>query len=595
MAKPLPISDSFDLGRVFTNKFQRRDAGISPLKPVFGLDTETWKGDIFLLADSSERFIDDISAKSVIDFLFHKKYQSGWNFFYNLGYDAEVILKLLDQELEVYKKTNILEFRFNDYRLSYIPDKILRISKGHHSVVFYDIGQYFHASLPVAYEKNIKIPLPESYKEFKSKRSEFTPRFYARNKNKVRNYCITDCKLTRELAEYWIKHFHDAFSIYCKKWISSGYLAEKVLINNGIEIPKFNSIPYEIQKLAWAVVDHGGRFEITKRGFIGTAHLYDINSAYPSAIARIPDLTKGKWVKSKSIHPKAELGFFRIIADIPDDKHVAPFPFKKANRIFFPTGKFETIVTLHELRACESPKYYQILESYQFVPSGSVYPYQKYIESLYLKRLELKQKNDPLQLPIKIILNSIYGKTGQKSGGIGNLFNPVIFVSITGMIRGLLYDFVIRNNLEKDIIAFATDSILTKRKLELQSNKIGEFSFVKSADDTFILQNGYNRMNGEWKNRGIASMGGKTLNHLDTFVKDGKLYLKLEELRNTRLRSGIVLGRIHDIGHLQIKIRQIDPNADNKRFWLGTITNIDDKICNDSIPFSMNYFKKEEI
>lgn len=57
-----------------------------------------------------------------------------------------------------------------------------------------------------------------------------------------------------------------------------GYLAEKVLINNRIEIPKFDSIPYEIQDLAFQSY-FGGRFEILKRGFIGTAYLYDINSA----------------------------------------------------------------------------------------------------------------------------------------------------------------------------------------------------------------------------------------------------------------------------------------------------------------------------
>lgn len=461
-------------------------------------------------------------------------------------------------------------------------------------VSFYDIAQYFHASLPVAYEKNIRKTLPESYKKFKAKRSEFTPRFYSHNKRKVRNYCITDCRLTKDLAEYWIRQFNSAFGIYCKKWISSGYLAEKVLINNGMDIPRFSSIPYEIQRLAWGVVDHGGRFEITKRGFVGTAHLYDINSAYPSAIARIPDLSKGKWIRSKSVHPKAELGFFRITADIPDGKHIAPFPFKKGNRIFFPTGRFETIITLHELQACESSDYYKILESCQFVPSIRMYPYREYIESLYLKRLELKQKDDPLQLPIKIILNAIYGKTGQKKNGIGNLFNPVIFVSITGMIRGLLYDFVMKHNLERDVLWFATDSILTGTDLGLKSDKLGEFSYVKSADDTFILQNGYNRMNGEWKNRGIAMMGGKTLNHIDTFVKDGKLYLKLEELRNTRLRSGIILNKISDIGHLQVRTRQIDPNADSKRFWLGKITSIDERICNESIPLSLNYLTKDE-
>ncbi len=54
-----------------------------------------------------------------------------------------------------------------------------------------------------------------------------------------------------------------------------------------------------------------------KRGFIGKAYLYDINSAYPFAITKIPDLSNGKWIQSKSIHEKAKLGFFKIRSNIP--------------------------------------------------------------------------------------------------------------------------------------------------------------------------------------------------------------------------------------------------------------------------------------
>ena len=145
------------------------------------------------------------------------------------------------------------------------------------------------------------------------------------------------------------------------------WLAERVLISNGIDIPKFDSIPYEIQEMAFRSY-YGGRFEILKRGFIGNAYLYDINSAYPYAITQIPDLTKGKWVKRKSIHPKAKLGFFKIIANIPDCEYIPPFPFRANHENIFPSGKFETYVTLQELQACEGTTFYRFLKvinSYQ--------------------------------------------------------------------------------------------------------------------------------------------------------------------------------------------------------------------------------------
>ena len=182
--------------------------------------------------------------------------------------------------------------------------------------------------------------------------------------------------------------------------------------------------------MAWKSY-YGGRFEILKCGLIGESYLYDINSAHSFAIIQIPDLPKGKWIKRKSIHKDAKIGFFKIRAKIPDCKYIPPFPFRSKSDILFPSGEFETYCTLAELQACEGMNFYRILEGYQFIPDLDIYPYREFIENLYQKRLKLKEQNNPLQLPIKIILNSIYGKTGQSvNHKMGNLFNPVIFAFI---------------------------------------------------------------------------------------------------------------------------------------------------------------------
>ncbi|QLH08813.1 DNA polymerase [Candidatus Nitrosotenuis sp. DW1] len=594
MVQPKPITDFKGLSRYLSKIPQNRDCARSDLRPIYALDTETREGNIFLIADSDGNWLDGISAESVIKFLFSKRYQGTWNFFYNLGYDAEVILKLLGSELNRYKKTNNLSFSFGKYKISYIPDRCLKITHGHKSTIFYDIAQFYHASLTDAYQNNIGKLDPE-YLSMKEKRKQFSKWFYHNNRNKVREYCIQDCKFTKELAEHWVKLFHDAFSFYPSRWISSGYLAEKVLINNGIYIPKFAEIPFEVNQLAMRSY-FGGRFEILKRGFIGTAHLYDINSAYPYAITKIPDLTMGKWVQRKSIHPNAKLGFFRILANIPDDKYVPPFPFRVNGIVIFPSGQFETYCTLAELQACDNPKFYKIIDSWQFVPSSDVYPYADFIKKLYQKRLELKKDNDPMQMPIKIILNSIYGKTGQKiKGRIGNLFNPVIFSFITGFARAQLYRFVMENNIEKEIVAFATDSICTTKKLDFDSDKLGEFSHDASADDVFYLQNGFYRFNGKWKQRGLGKLKGKEIEHLDTFEKNGRLYYKFIVMRNNRLRSSIIQDDIKEIGKIKPNVREVNLNADRKRFWLNIIESIDSKTISESSSLSLNHFTKDEI
>lgn len=340
----------------------------------------------------------------------------------------------------------------------------------------------------------------------------------------------------------------------------------------------------------------GGRFEMFRRGFVGNGYMYDINSAYPSAIAQIPDLSKGKWIKRKSIHPDSKLGFFKILADIPDDKYVPPFPFRANHNIVFPSGKFITYVTLNEIQACKNPDFYQILESSQFIPSSESYPYRDFIHNLYLKRLELKQNGSPMQLPIKIILNSIYGKTGQKVNRvIGNLFNPVLFAFITGFARAKLYSFVMQNDVEKQTVAFATDSVCTTKKLDINSSKLGEFSFVDSANDVFYLQNGFYRFNQKWKLRGLGRIGSKKIEHLDTFEKNKRLYYRFTGNRNSRLRSAIIQNKLSDIGKIKPITREVNLNADRKRQWLGILSGISNDQYNYSMPLSLNHFKKEEI
>jgi len=593
MAEPIPVTDFKNLSRLRTNVFQDRRLAKSNLRNIIGIDTETENGNVFLIADSKGHFLDEITPNSCLKFLFSKRYQGSWNFFYNLSYDAEVILKLLAEKLNIYKKTRKLKFRFEDYKIEYIPNKKLAIRKGHHSSVFFDIAQFYHASLVNAYQNNIG-KLDSQYLQMKEKRKSFSQRFYRSNRTLIRNYCINDCKLTKELSIYWINLFNDAFGFYPARWISSGYLAEKVLLNNQIEIPKFNTVPYEIQELAFRCY-FGGRFEILKRGFIGKAYLYDINSAYPFALTQFPDITKGRWIKRKTIHPDAKLGFFRILADIPDCKYVPPFPFRTNDRIIFPSGKFETYVTLAELESCEI-NYCKVLESYQFIPETDYHPYKEFIENLYQKRLELKQNGSPLQLPLKIILNSIYGKTGQSvNGKIGNLFNPILFAFITGYTRAQLYQFVEEHGIDREIVSFATDSICCTRKLNLNSSKIGEFSFENEADDVFILQNGFYRFNRKWKQRGLGKLGTKEIEHLNTFEKNGKLYYRFKILRSGRLRSSILQDSISEIGKIKEHTREVDLNADRKRLWLDSIQNIDSKVMNESMPISLSHFQKHII
>lgn len=103
------------------------------------------------------------------------------------------------------------------------------------------------------------------------------------------------------------------------------------------------------------------------------------------------------------------------------------------------------------------------------------------------------------------------------------------------------------------------------------------------------------RFNGKWKLRGIGSIGGKTVEHVDTIQKDGQLYLVMTPLRSASLRECIIQNRIGDIGKIRPIRKLVNLNADRKRFWLGTLESIEDRLSNDSVPISLNHFGKSQI
>ena len=85
------------------------------------------------------------------------------------------------------------------------------------------------------------------------------------------------------------------------------------------------------------------------------------------------------------------------------------------------------------------------------------------------------------------------------------------------------------------------------------------------------------------------------MEHVDTKEIDGRLCLILEELRTTRLRTGILENRINDIGRFQTKRKELNLNADRKRLWFTPLESINEKVFCESLPISLDYFTQNAI
>jgi len=153
----------------------------------------------------------------------------------------------------------------------------------------------------------------------------------------------------------------------------------------------------------------------------------------------------------------------------------------------------------------------------------------------------------------------------------------------------MLYRFVMENNIEKDVVFFATDSVCTTRKLDYNSDKLGAFSFDNTADDVYVLQNGFYRFNEKWKQRGLGNLGTKEIEHLDTIERGDDLFYTYKVLRSKRLRSSILSDSVSDIGKFTTFERQVNLNADKKRMWFEKLRSIQEKKMINSMPINLNY------
>lgn len=135
--------------RIFYRNINRPKQLINPTCKA--LDTETLNGYVKLITDSEGRFLycNPDEPGPLLQFLCYKGYRDSLNFFFNIQYDFDSIIKSLPEE-------NIKEIVYNDetvfedYKISYIPKKLFSIAKDKHACTFFDVAQFYEMSLEQA-------------------------------------------------------------------------------------------------------------------------------------------------------------------------------------------------------------------------------------------------------------------------------------------------------------------------------------------------------------------------------------------------------------------------------------------------------------
>jgi len=344
---------------------------------------------------------------------------------------------------------------------------------------------------------------------------------------------------------------------------------------------------------------YGGRTEALKRGKINNINYYDINSLYPSVMLKdFPDpnalVTVNQTCKYYIINHE---GLAKVKIKTPTDIKIPLLPFRTKDKLLFPVGTFVGTYTHLELRKALTLGY-EIIEYYGgHYYTNTISIFKDFVEDNYNKRLELKKDKNPMEYTVKIILNSLYGKFGQRYDKKQEItfvdmfdfsekninkyeevevlkeyfvitkelcekppefIQPIWSIYVTAYGRLELYKLFEKVGFN-NVFYCDTDSVFTSQKL-LEGNKLGELKleyFVKSG---LIIKPKFYEINGKVKAKGLAGFNKKE--NLLQLIEEGKF----ETTKFCKFKE--TLRRIDDLRvNQKIKIIKKVSFEDTKRIW----------------------------
>ena len=630
-------------------------------KPVNALDFETANGEPFMLAvefDDGDGFVRTnvdgtgnprtLDGLSILRDLTHKRMRGAINVWFNLNFDAQIALKALPtvnlQEIQATGGTDFVTPSGTEYRIDYIAKKFLRISDSHGNTYWhFDISQFAYGTLESAAKtwlgddeaKATPSVSPESDAWDESLSDDGRIRgAIAENWQEVRKYARHDVNLTRRLAAEIIRVAETEVEppIPMGKPISTGYMAAD-FVKAHLDYKPGWAASF-VQSMAWDAYA-GGRFEIYERGKVGAVAGPDINSAYPWVMSELPDPASLDWHKTTDIDElrDGELGFVRATVTTDADRRIQPFAVKNRSvgRVEYPAldGVEVTTIAPTFLFAVDEGIVtdYEIQEAVVGVSTDVTRKPFDFLNDLYAKRkrLEREGRDKPAML-LKIVMNSLYGKTCQTTAKVrlltpddgqvrpadldpweqvgmspfgeipiieryeaGKFFNPVIASYITGTTRLELHKRVVEYGLESDTYMLATDCIMIDADAydrsgfaELEGDTLGEWDFDYEGSDALVVASGVYEVYGvngdpeavKTKARGFNELLRNDAPTLRESIDatDNADALPVETTRPVTVGDALNQGLpTSDIGIFKSGSRDLSADMDGKRDWPATV------------------------
>jgi len=226
----------------------------------------------------------------------------------------------------------------------------------------------------------------------------------------MKRYNIRDSEISREAYMFLINGF-----------IELGATPKKTIASTSMSLFKNRFLKEQYFRMPERIIErlhdayYGGRTETFSRGHCKNLKYYDINSLYPSVMRnKFPDPNSWRYNMKNTIKYIKEFdGVSHVTIEAPYMKYPL-LPLRIKNKVIFPYGVFSGCYSNIELRKALKLGY-KIKKVYHNIYFKKYcYPFKDYVNTLYKLRLKYKEQDSPMELIVKLALNSLYGKFAQK-------------------------------------------------------------------------------------------------------------------------------------------------------------------------------------
>jgi hypothetical protein len=317
----------------------------------------------------------------------------------------------------------------------------------------------------------------------------------------IRTYNKIECELLAELMEEF-RRMCFAADLRPGTWNGAGKLAAaEHKRHHTITAPQVAMRTPEGARQYASAAYYGGRFEVPYIGDVpGPIYEYDLRSAYPHAMRGLPCMWHGRWKPFSGSPPADCLHVAYVAFSHASNAKLCGLPVRQHDgRLFWPREGQGTYWSVELEAARKAGTRITYTAGWRYEKSCTCQPYD-WIEHRYEQRRALGSAGRGY--PIKLGLNSLYGKLAQRIGNprYGNLVHAGLITAIT---RALLIGASAQA--PDAIVMFATDALFSRKPLKLPiGERLGEWEAAQHPR-LFVVQPGLYWGAAKPKTRGVPA------------------------------------------------------------------------------------------